>query len=86
MKLSLQKSSDKYLNLNFTLKITYTLLLIFLSIFTFAQPPIPGGGGTGGSGTGAPASPIDMYSAILFLIALFFTIYFAKKYVKIIVK
>ena len=73
--------------MNFTVnKCTYFIVLIFVSIFTFAQPPIPGGGGAGGSGTGAPASPIDMYSTILIVVALIFTIYFAKNYFNRIVK
>lgn len=66
--------------INFLLKRVYRFLFLMMSIFGFAQsvPPPPENPESGDIGA-YPASPIDSYTFILFLIAIAMTIIFVMK-------
>lgn len=61
-------------------KKTYSFLLVLVSILSFAQsvPPPPDNPESGGIGA-YPASPIDAYTFILFLLAVIMIVFFAVK-------
>ncbi|SEQ04149.1 hypothetical protein [Epilithonimonas lactis] len=66
--------------MNLLSKKTYAFLLLMVSILSFAQsvPPPPDNPESGDIG-GYPASPIDAYTVILFLLAITMIIFFALK-------
>jgi len=66
------------MNLLFTR--AYSLIFILIGILSFAQsvPPPPENPETGGIG-GYPASPIDGYTFVLFLVAVLMIAFFALK-------
>lgn len=65
---------------NLLSKKTYSFLLVLISILSFAQsvPPPPDNPESGDIGA-YPASPIDAYTIILFLLAIMMIVYFAIK-------
>lgn len=66
--------------MNLLSKKTYAFLLLMVSILSFAQsvPPPPDNPESGDIG-GYPASPIDAYTVILFVLAITMIIFFALK-------
>lgn len=66
--------------MNLLSKRTCSFLLVLISIFSFAQsvPPPPDNPESGGIG-GYPASPIDAYTFILFLLAIAMIVFFVLK-------
>ncbi len=66
--------------MNYISKKTYSILFILLSIFSFAQTvPPPPENPEGGDIGGYPASPIDAYTFVLFLVAIMMIAFFALK-------
>jgi len=65
---------------NILLKKTYYLLFLLVNVLSFAQsvPPPPENPESGDIG-GYPASPIDAYTFVLFLVAFAMIVYFAAK-------
>lgn len=66
--------------MNLLSKRAYSFLLVLISILSFAQsvPPPPDNPESGGIG-GYPASPIDAYTVILFLLAIAMIVFFVLK-------
>lgn len=63
-------------------KLIVSLVLVLLytdSLLADTPAPPPPGGGGGGTGPEAPASPIDMYVYVLFVVATLFLAYAAKQ-------
>ena len=65
---------------NLLLKKAYYLLFLLASVLSFAQsvPPPPENPESGDIG-GYPASPIDAYTIVLFLMAVMMIAFFAQK-------
>lgn len=66
--------------MNLISKKTYSLLLFAISILSFAQsvPPPPENPESGDIGA-YPASPIDAYTLVLFLLAIVMIVFFMMK-------
>lgn len=66
--------------MNLLSKRTYSFLLVLVSILSFAQsvPPPPDNPESGDIG-GYPASPIDAYTFVLFIMAIAMIVFFVLK-------